>query len=624
MEHLVSDHIQQILHGLPHKPGVYQMQNKDGTIIYVGKAKDLSKRVHSYFRKEKNRALKVEKMVAEIVTLKYIEVTSELEALVLETNFIKELRPKYNILMRDDKNYQYIKITQGEDYPRIYTTRKIIRDGALYFGPKTNSSSVYHTLKLLRKLFPYRTCSLDIEDNDGELIIKNKTINIPCMYYHIKRCIGPCIKSCKNEYSEIIRNISAFLSGEYKEIITGLEKNMHTFALEKKFEKAAKSRDLIHSIKVLMEKQLVDQADSAVSQDVIGIEKRREKIFINLFQIRQGKLIAQENFLMEDKEDTSEENAPILIQFLQQYYSGATDIPKEILLPEKLEEKTLMEAWFTTLDKKVRLLSPSRGTKNHLLDLAQTNAISYADQFQIEWQKDHMRGKGAIEALKNVLELDQTLHRIECYDISHLSGTSTVGSMVVFKDGESSKKDYRRFKVKTIAEGEIDDFKSLKEVLSRRLKRIQEVANDTEAPESLYEIPDLIIIDGGKGQLSSVMEIAEKMHCTIPIISLAKQEEEIFLPYTSTPILLPRESEALYLMQNIRDEAHRFAITYNRNLRSKKLVRSLLDDIPGVGPTTKKKLLKHFGSVANLRTTTEEELRPIVGEKLATTIKEYL
>ncbi|MFN7160859.1 MAG: excinuclease ABC subunit UvrC [Candidatus Gracilibacteria bacterium] len=622
-------HIKSILERLPSSPGVYQMLDKDGKVIYIGKAKNLQKRVRSYFLKQKNRAAKVEKMVSEICDIKYIEVTSELEALVLETNYIKEYKPRFNILMRDDKNYQYIKITKNEDYPRVYTTRRLLKDGALYFGPKTSSSSVYQTLKLLRKLFPYRTCNLEINDLGDSVEIKNKTIKIPCIYYHIKRCLGPCIKPCKNEYDELIKNMADFLSGEYKDIVLSLEKKMAEQANNRKYEHAAKTRDMIYSVKNLMEKQLVDQADISKSQDIIGCTKKIGKIFINLFQIRYGKLIGQENFVLEDsanKDDNIMESDEVLQTFLLQYYDAATSIPKEIILPEEITDKDLIETWLENRHpgQKIKLHIPQRGTKNHLVELAEQNAISYAEQYRIKWQTDQSRTKGALKVLAEAIDLPSELKRIECYDISHLSGTSTVGSMVVFKDGLPSKKDYRRFKVRQTKEGEIDDFKSLQEVLSRRLKRIKEQSEEEHEGESLYEIPDLIIIDGGKGQLSSVMEIAEKLEVGIPIVSLAKREEEIFLPGQSIPILLPRESEALYLIQNIRDEAHRFAITYNRNLRSKNLIKSLLDEVPGVGPVVKKKLLKAFGDLNGIKQATEEQVAEIIGPALAHTVKEYI
>ena len=626
----VHTEIKLLLDHLHPSPGVYKMHNSDGDIIYVGKAKNLAKRVRSYFLKQKNRSLKVEKMVEEICNITYIEVTTELDALVLETNFIKELRPKYNILMRDDKNYQYIKITQDEDYPRVYTTRKIIQDNALYFGPKTSSSSVFHTLKLLRKIFPYRTCNLRIRDNSGQIIVENKTIKIPCIYYHIKRCLGPCIVSCKDEYSDVIEHMKSFLGGDYKEILKQLEEKMTRFAQEKKFEKAAKERDLMVSVKQLMEKQRIDQADERVLQDIIGIERRRNKSFINLFQVRNGRLVGQENFIMEDKEEDLQDTPAIIEQFILQYYSTATDFPQEIVIPESFQDNTLLEKWFKQLQHHVKILSPKRGIKTHLLDLATANAVSYAEQFQVQWQKDHAQTKGAAKELAKCLGIETELFRIECYDISHLSGTSTVGSMVVFKDGQASRKDYRRFKIKQLKEGEIDDFQSLQEVLTRRFKRIKELeilandAHDLNREESLYEIPSLIIIDGGKGQLSSVMEIAHAMDIHIPIVSLAKQEEEIFFPNNPTSLLLPRDSQALYLVQNIRDEAHRFAITYNRALRSKKIVKSLLDEIPGVGPVIKKKLLKEFHSVEGIKEATVDSLSALIGQKLAQTIKEYI
>lgn len=617
-----TTHIENILSHLPDEPGVYQMKNAAGDVIYVGKAKSLTKRVHSYFRDSKQHSIKTRRMVREIADIQYIQVVSELEALVLETSLIKQLRPRYNILMRDDKNHLYIKITVQEDYPRIMTTRKVVDDGALYFGPKTSSKSVFVTLKLLRKLFPYRSCNLEIEDKDGDVLVSNKTIRYPCIYYHIKRCMGPCVQVCNPGYKEMVGHIVRFLRGEYRDIARMLEQDMQQQAQDRLFEKAAKTRDMLQSVRNLMERQNVNLADVTEEHDAIGYAKLFGKYFIHVFQIREGAIIGQENFVLDDSVD--EDTGSVLRSFLLDYYQRTPQVPRVVLLPEKLADEEAIVAWLRELSgHAVQISVPQRGPKKELLHLSTTNAEAFAQQQKTKWMTEEQRTTGATKDLAEAIGIAGPLHRIECYDISHLGGTSTVGSMVVFKDGKPSKKDYRRFTIKSLAEGDINDFQSMAEVLIRRLKRLaKEQAEGTEG--SFGEIPDLIIIDGGKGQLSSVYAVMQKLKLRMSLISLAKREEEVFLPEQSDPIILPRESPALYVIQNIRDEAHRFAISYNRNLRSKKLVKSILDDIPGVGPKNKKLLLSTFGDVRAIEQASFEDLAAVVGDKLAQNIKEVL
>ncbi len=606
------------LNNIPGSPGIYLMKNEKDELIYVGKAKDLKKRVTSYFRKSSKPNQKTQKLVSEISSLEYVETRSDIEALILETNYIKENKPKYNILMRDDKNHLYIKITKSEDYPRIYTVRNIVKDGSLYFGPKTSGIDVKRTLKLLRKLFPYRTCTLDIVDKGDSVEIKKKTINYPCIYYHIKRCLGPCIKQCNPDYRQLIDNIVTVLEGNYKDVIHDLQGKMEEHAKHKRFEKAIASRDLITSLHALMEKQNITQTDPTMNTDVVGVTNQFDKFFFHLFQIRNGKLIGHENFTFDSKlkEDTDE--SELLTTFLMQYYTIATSFPNEIMIPNQIQDEHLIKDFITNIShKSIDISYPQRGKKRDLIALATQNAESFAYQQKASWELEDEKTVGALENLKKALVLADIPKRIECYDISHLGGTSTVGSMIVFIDGKPSKKDYRRFTIKTLPDGTIDDFASLEEVLSRRLKALK----STETNENT---PDLIIIDGGKGQLSSVMSVAQKLDIDIPIVSLAKQEEEIFLPYEKDSIILPRNSKELYLVQNIRDEAHRFAISFNRNLRAKKQHMSILDKIPGIGPKKKKLLLKTFGDVHGIALATIEDLTPLVGEKVATTIKEII
>ena len=620
-----NTHIENILSRLPDAPGVYQMKNEAGDVIYVGKAKSLVKRVTSYFRESKQHSMKTRRMVREIADIQYIQVVSELEALVLETSFIKQMRPRYNILMRDDKNHLYIKITIQEDYPRVMTTRKVVDDGALYFGPKTSSKSVFSTLKLLRKLFPYRSCNLEIEDKDGDVVIGNKTIRYPCIYYHIKRCAGPCVQVCNPSYKEMIGNIVHFLKGEYKDIARMLQEDMQHQAEQRLFEKAAKTRDLLKSVMTLMERQNVNLADVTEEHDAIGYVHQFGKYFIHLFQIREGAIVGQENFVLDDTVE-DEGTSAALRSFLLDYYQRTPQVPRVVLLPETIDDQETIGEWLRDISgHAVQLLMPQRGARKELVKLSTTNAEAFAQQQKTKWMTEEQRTVGATKDLATAIGVQGPLKRIECYDISHLSGTATVGSMVVFKDGKPSKKDYRRFQIKSLKVGAIDDFRSMAEVLIRRLKRLaKDQAEAKEDPDSFGEIPDLIIIDGGKGQLSSVYAVMQKLKLRMPLISLAKREEEVFLPENSTPILLPRETPALYLIQNIRDEAHRFAISYNRNVRSKKLTKSLLDEVPGIGPKNKKLLMSTFGDLRAIEMASFEELTAVVGEKLAQNIKEVV
>lgn len=624
-----QEHIENILEHLPDTPGVYQMKNVDGDVIYVGKAKSLTKRVTSYFRASKQHSTKTKRMVREITDIQYIEVSSELEALVLETSLIKQLKPRYNILMRDDKNHLYIKITIQEDYPRILTTRKVVDDGALYFGPKTSSKSVFTTLKLLRKLFPYRSCKLTIEDQGDTVLVGNKVIRYPCIYYHINRCMGPCVDVCNPEYKEMIGNIVRFLRGEYKDIASMLESQMQQHAENRLFEKAAKTRDLLRSVITLMERQNVNLADVTEEHDAIGHTRQFGKHFFHVFQIREGAIVGQENFIVDESVDETKDDAHVLRSFLLEYYQRTPQVPRVLLLPVTIPDQEAISEWLKEVSgHAVKITIPQRGAKKELVLLSQKNAESFAQQQKTKWMTEEQRTTGATKDLAAAIGLEGPLARIECYDISHLGGTSTVASMVVFKDGKPSKKDYRRFQIKSLEEGAIDDFQSMAEVLIRRLKRLakemRKKENAKKKEESFSEVPSLIIIDGGKGQLSSVHAVMEKLQLGIPLMSLAKREEEVFLPGQSDPIMLPRESSALYLIQNIRDEAHRFAISYNRNVRSKKLTKSLLDEVPGIGPKTKKLLMTTFGDLRAIEKASMEDLAEVVGEKLAHNIKEVL
>lgn len=668
MDKKLKQHFEKIIKSLPHKPGVYKFIGEKEKIVYIGKAKDLKKRVTSYFRNLKKQAIKTRKMVESAIDLEFTVVDSELEALMLETNLIKEFRPKYNILMKDDKNYVYLKVTINEDYPRFYLTRKMIKDGSIYFGPKTSAADVKKTLKMINIIFPYRHCRLNIETlKDGKVKKRsgrNKTY--PCLFYQMDRGHEPCItKLPKGEYRKLIDKIIDFLKEKHTELLERLKQDMLEAAEKKQFEKAALLRDKLKSVENVLEKQKISSGKHE-GLDVIDIIYSQKKYFAVLFQIREGRIINQENFIL-DSQDT-ENITKALQEFISQYYSDAGFIPKEVLIPEPIPEKKLIQDLLSNLKgQKVKITIPKIGRKNNLLKLANKNAISYAQQMKVKWLSEDQRDPvKSITNLKDILKLPKAPKRIECYDISHLGGTNTIGSMVVFINGQAHKADYRSFNIKQLASGEINDYEAIYEVLKRRLKYISKLPKHIklrkkdqkyelsiedktlisityEEPEpktiALKEVkleegskqyfsrvireivkrlkikkvlikakdkqiirllndsgfieiehdeythgyykqkqivdksfsskPDLIIIDGGKGQLSSALKAKQDLEVSIPFASIAKREELIYLE-DKTEIRLPDNSPERHLIQQLRDEAHRFAITKNRQKRIKK------------------------------------------------------
>jgi excinuclease ABC subunit C len=786
--------IKKLLKSIPESPGVYKMKDINDGIIYIGKAKVLKNRVAQYFNSSRAHSIKTKKMVEKIFDIDYIECTTEFEALVLETNLIKEYRPKYNILMRDDKNYVYIKVTIQEDYPRLSIVRKREKDGALYFGPKSSKDSCEKLFNILRKIFPIRTCTLEMEDgSDGLIKITKKTIPTPCLDFHIKRCAGPCIdKIKKEEYGEMIKQIIKFLKGNVQELLTKLKYDMFNFAKENQFEKAAKYRDQIKSIEGMFAKQVVSDPEF-VNRDVIGIYPDFDKTFINLFQFRDGKLITQENFTLDTPQNVSEtdeqQSSSIIESFLRSYYSEATDIPSEIFIRENPLDANLWQEWLTEKRhelnqlmgdddrKSVHFLTPIKGKKNKILELSEKNAATFAKQSRAKWMSDAAKTTQASKDLADELGFEKNLKRIECYDISHMGGEHTTASMVVFMKGASDKKLYRHFKVKTLENGEIDDYAAMEEILTRRLQRLAQfdtsvteeyqykkpLKKDAEtisqtlrdekiikkkesidakqfiglyhesdkkselvgyssfthhekeeqvelkntwietehenralrhqmwtklfeklpkgskniyavsskeqkenylsygftelkkipdflkkspknlkslknptyliyklkktkkSDSSFSQIPDLIIIDGGKGQLGIVNEIMKKSGLNITVIGLAKREEEIFLPFSDgregyDRILLPKNSQALYLVQRIRDESHRFA----NELVKKSVTKSEIDDIEGIGLIIKRRLLKEYGSINAIKKAPMDELTRTVGSYIAKKLKDKL
>jgi len=580
------------LKNLPHGPGVYQFISKHKKILYVGKAKNLANRVRSYFNISKKDP-KTSKLVDKITDLKYTTTKSELEALVLETNFIKQYRPPYNVLMRDDKNYLYAKISLTEDYPTVELVRRVENDRAEYFGPFINTTSLRQTLKTLKTLFGYRICQLGSKK--------------PCLDYHLGRCRGACIAEVTPlEYRDVVTlPIINFFKGNHRAVIDSLQKEMNIFAGKKMFEQAATVRDRIKAISEIDQKQTVSQATTKANLDIIGRFSKAGKTAVQLFRVRLGKLLHQEQLILNDK--LSQEN---LGSFIAQYYKESANYPKEIIVADKLPDQEVLEMWLTKLAaRKVKIAIPARGVKRGLLKLATDNARTLLGQ-ELLSSFVSLKPKEALSELAKVLNLKKPPKRIEAFDISHLGGTETVGSMTVMTNGRLNKKEYRRFKIRTLGKvkAEIDDYKALAEVLQRRFM-------------SLMSKPDLVLIDGGKGQLNAVKDIVPK---SVLVISIAKREEEVFRSGQTLPLNLKKSDKANLLLQQLRDEAHRLAIGYHRLLRKKKSRGSLLDDIPGIGAKRKKELLRHFGSLSKLREAHTSELKELVGAKAALNLKKYL
>ena len=571
---------------LPKKPGVYIMRDANDEIIYIGKAKNLINRVRSYFREKLDRP-KTQILMSHFDSLEYIVTNSEKEALILEATLIKKHRPRYNVQLKDDKRYPYVKIT-NEKYPRLIITRNITKNG-IYYGPFTDVTSVKKTVKFLKSLFKIRTC----RNMDG-----------PCLNSQIDLCYAPCSgEISKEEYDEIINKIDLFFQGKYSVIVKNLKKEMAEAAENEQFEKAAVLRDQITSIEEIMEKQFVDLVDDDLDQDVIAIAPNDNEVVVIIMPIRNGKIVGRDDFLMSGSQ--YESNSEILFAFIQQYYGFNRHIPKQILLNEPIDDTELLEEWLSDLrGNKVYIKVPMKGVKLRLVNMAQKNAEI------IKHQKKAM--ENSLIELKKYLKLDKLPRIIEGYDISNISGKFAVGSKVSFKDAKPNKKKYKRFKIETPGP---NDFAMMKELLTRRLKMI-----DTD------EEPDLIVIDGGKGQLGMACEVLDELNLAhIPIIGLAKEFEEIYIPNSKRPIIIPKNNKALHLLQQVRDESHRFAITYHRKLRSDNISESSLDDIPGIGKKRKINILKEFGTMDNVKNASVEELAKIKGmnEKVAANVYEY-
>lgn len=596
--------IQEQLKKLPAEPGVYLMKDKDDQIIYVGKAISLKNRVRQYFQSSKNHSSKVKSMVKNINSFEYIITDSELEALILECNLIKKYRPKYNVLLRDDKTYPYIKVTVNEDYPRILKVRRVLKDKAKYFGPYTNVEAVNDTLEVIRNIYPIRTCSIDIDR-----AIKN---NIrPCLNFHIKKCVGPCTGNVsKEEYNKMIEEILLFLSGKEEKLIEILKEKMNKCSMEFNFEEAAIYRDKIINLQEMMQKQKIDVSTDDINQDIIAMAYNDEEACVQSFFIRHGKIVGREHFILEGVMDITKES--ILGSFVKQFYMNAEYIPKEIIIECEIEDQVILEEWLSNIKgQKVSIRVPQKGDKKSLIQLVKKNAMEYLEKFSNLNKRKFERSEGALIELAEVLGLSEPPRRIESYDISNIQGVDSIGVMVVFTNGIKDKKEYRRYKIKTV-EGP-NDYDSMAEILERRIQK--------------GNFADLILLDGGKGQVSAVKKVFEKYGIDIPLWGMYKDDKHRTkgLINATKEIELDRTSNLYRFVASIQEEVHNYAISYHRSLRNKSLTKSTLDDIPGVGEKRKKALLSHFKRIEEIKNASEEELSQVEGlnRRVAESIYNY-
>ncbi|GER80089.1 MAG: excinuclease ABC subunit UvrC [Anaerolineales bacterium] len=607
----ISKHIEGILATLPAKPGCYLMKNAEGTIIYVGKAINLKNRVRSYFHADSSHDSKTRRLVRQIADIEWIVVGSELEALILEMNLIKRHRPRYNIKLKDDKRYPYIKIHWNDPFPKVTVTRHMVEDGSRYFGPYTSAWAVYQTLDVLRRVFPYLTCDRVITGQDQRA----------CLYYDIKLCLAPCIGAVNQaQYRQMISDLMDFLSGHSEPVLARVQAEMDKAAEELRFEKAAVLRDQIKAMQNIMERQKVIFASDYKDSDVIALARADGEACVQIFFIRAGKLIGREYFILEGTEDAAD--AEVMEQFVKQFYTEAASVPQQVLLPHEIEEAKIIGEWMRSRrgGEKVEIRVPKEGQTRELVQMAAENASETLSALRTQWQADSHKQEQALAELQSALNLPAPPNRIECYDVSHTQGVATVGAMIVFEQGVPAKGQYRKFNIDSTSIGAPDDFASMEEMLTRRFRRWQSAEEAASGPGSKVDasfsrLPDLILVDGGKGQLGRVVKVLENFELAekVPVVGLAKQEEEIFFPHRSNSLKLPRHSQGLYLVQRIRDEAHRFGITAHRARRSKQGMASALDSVPGVGPARRKALLKHFGSVDKIRSATMEELTSVQG-----------
>ncbi len=596
---MIDISLKEQLNLLPDMPGVYFMLDKKEEIIYIGKAKNLKNRVRSYFNKAHD-VPKLRVMVPQIISFKYIITDTEVEALILESHLIKKHKPKYNVLLKDDKKFPWFLITE-EDYPRIIVTRRANKNmlKGKYYGPYTDARAMYSTLELIKRIFPLKQCKTP------------RFKDRPCMYYQIGKCLGPCQRLVSpEEYKETLNQVELFLSGNQLDLVNELKKQMEIYAQKQQYEKAARYRDSYFDVMKVMERQKVVSENTDVFQDIIGFFTDEKHMCFVVLKIRNGRLIDKQDFDFETtSEGTFEE---YLERFLKDYYLSTDDIAREIILPAEIseDEKSLISQWLRSKKgSKVTISAPKIGRKKELVDLANKNALLSFEKLKVSLSNRMLNEWNEVGAyIQEKLELSRFPHRIECFDISHIQGTNTVASMVVFENGRSKRTMYKRFKIRTLEKFQVDDFQSMREVIKRRYSRILR--------ENL-QMPDLIIIDGGKGQLSSAVEVLREIGAKeVDIVSLAKREEEIFLPNRKTPVIFPSNSKALFLFQKIRDEAHRFAVTYHRKLRSKSALQSFLDDVSGISDKKKKVLFEHFKTITKIKNAEKEEFQGLFGEKI--------
>ena len=614
-------HLEEELKKLPDQPGVYIMHDEKDAIIYIGKAVSLTKRVHQYFQASHNEGIKKAQMVKQIARFEYIITDSELEALVLECNLIKEHRPKYNTMLRDDKTYPYIKVTLGEDFPRVLFARQMKKDKSSYFGPYTSAGAVKDTIDLLNKLYGLRTCRRILPRDIGK--------ERPCLNYHIKQCGAPCQGYISKEaYAENVTQAIRFLNGEYQPIMQELNEKMLAASADLEFEKAVEYRDLLNSVKQVAQKQKITDANDE-DRDVIGLAKEREDAVIQVFFIRGGKLIGREHFYMKiAAEDKTEQ---ILTAFIKQYYAGTPFIPKRIMLPAAIDEQEIIEEWLSgRRGQKAYIQIPRKGMKEKLVELASKNAKLVLTQDKERIKREEGRTIGAVKEIAGLLDLSGIV-RIEAYDISNISGFQSVGSMVVYEKGKPCRSDYRKFRLKTVSGP--DDYASMHEVLTRRFEhgKLEREELKEKGLENDYgsftKFPDLIMMDGGKGQVNIALQVLEELHLNIPVCGMVKDDNHRTrgLYYNNVEIPIDRSSEGFQLITRIQDEAHRFAIEYHRSLRSKGQVHSVLDEIPGIGPSRRKALMMQFPSLDAIRNASIEELAetPAMNLGAAKAVYEY-
>lgn len=608
--------IQEELKKLPGKPGVYIMHDAKDTIIYIGKAISLKNRVRQYFQNSRNLGVKKEQMVQQIARFEYIITDSELEALVLECNLIKEHRPKYNTMLKDDKTYPYVKVTVNEEYPRVLFSRSMKKDKAKYFGPYTSAGAVKESLELIRKLYHVRTCNRSLPRDIGK--------DRPCLYYHIKQCKAPCQGYIsQEEYAKQIEGVLDFLNGEYKKLAKELEKKMLQASEEMRFEEAAEYRDLMQNLERIGERQKITGSQGE-DKDVIAMAFDEEDAVVQVFFIRDGKMIGRDHFYLRIAADAS--SAQVLLNFVKQFYSGTPFIPKELMLQEEIEEKEVLEDWLSQKrGQKVRIKVPQKGMKEKMVELAARNAQMVLSQDKEKLKREEGRTIGAVKEIAALLNLEE-ITRIESYDISNISGFESVGSMVVYEKGKPKRNDYRKFKIKTVKGP--DDYASMQEVLTRRFERgLREQQGSETEVRGFWQFPDLILMDGGKGQVHIAEQVLDTLGIEIPVCGMVKDDHHRTrgLFYREQEIPISHTSEGFKLITRIQDEVHRFAIEYHRLLRSKGQVHSILDDIEGIGPARRKALMKGMKTLEAIRDASMEELKaiPSMNEQAARKVYEF-